>query len=106
MGLLLLAANQPFLNLASESTTIYSVYTTVFGIATAIFALGIWNQTNFGFIGTIATSIFVAVVDSLTLLNVPSIPGIPKSAAGPEILYSIAIIVFLLKKKLEPQKVL
>jgi hypothetical protein len=38
---------------------------------------------------------FVIAVDALTLLNLPSIPGIPKAAAVPEIIYSLLVLLYL-----------
>ena len=52
-----------------------------------------------GWIGTIGVSLFVIVVDSLTLLDLPSIPGIPKFAGFTEIGYSILVIVYLCRVK-------
>jgi uncharacterized membrane protein (DUF2068 family) len=85
---------------AMESNTVYSIYTVAFGFAAAFFAWGIWLQKNWGSYGTIALSLFVIIADSLTVLDLPSIPGIPKFAAGTEILYSLAIIVYLLQMKI------
>lgn len=82
-----------------ESSTIYSVYTVMFGFAAAILAYGIWLQKSWGSLGTIALSLFVITADSLTVLNLPSIPGIPKFAAGTEVFYSLIIIVYLLQTK-------
>jgi len=78
---------------------IYSVYTVTFGFAVTIFAFGIWLQKNWGLYGTIVTSLFVTFADTLTILNLPSIPGIPKFAAVPEILYSVFVLTYLLQLK-------
>jgi hypothetical protein len=74
---------------------IYSVYTLVFGLLIFIFAYAIWIGNRWGWIGTVTVSIFVILVDSLTLLNLPSIPGIPKFAAVAEIVYSLLILLYL-----------
>jgi hypothetical protein len=74
---------------------VYSVYTVVFGLLTLIFTGGIWLEKSWGWIGTVAVSIFVIVADSLTLLDLPSIPGIPKFAAVPEIAYSLGVVLYL-----------
>jgi uncharacterized membrane protein (DUF2068 family) len=88
----------PFSALASN--TIYSVYTVAFGFAAAVLAFGIWLQKNWGTYGTIALSLFVITADSLTVLDLPSIPGIPKFAAGTEIIYSLIITVYLFQAKI------
>jgi len=91
-GLLLLAfENLSFL----QGTIIYDVYTIVFGVLTVVFAFFIWQGKKAGWVGTIAVSLFVIVADSLTLLDLPSIPGIPKFAGFGEITYSIFIIIYL-----------
>jgi uncharacterized membrane protein (DUF2068 family) len=79
------------------SPDVYSVYTIVFGVLVAVFAYGLWNGKKLGWIGTVAVSIFVIIVDSLTLLNLPSTPGIPKFAGFGEITYSVLILVYLLQ---------
>ncbi|MGE5575468.1 MAG: hypothetical protein ACM3UL_04975 [Ignavibacteria bacterium] len=91
-GLLLLVYENP---LFMGATIVYELYTIVFGLLTVLFAVFIWQGKNTGWIGTVAVSIFVIVADSLTLLDLPSIPGIPKFAGFGEITYSILIIVYL-----------
>jgi len=91
-GLLLLSfENFSFLPL----TVGYDVYTFFFGLLTLIFAVYIWRSNKVGWIGTIALSLFVIAADSLTLLNLPSIPGIPEYPAFAEIGYSIMVIGYL-----------
>jgi hypothetical protein len=82
---------------SSSSPDIYSVYTIVFGFLALLFAALLWLQKRAGWIGTFAILAFVIVADLLTLLNLPSIPGIPKFAGYGEITYSIIIILYLLK---------
>jgi uncharacterized membrane protein (DUF2068 family) len=77
------------------SPDIYSVYTIIFGVLVAVFAYGLWNGKKLGWVGTVGVSIFVIIVDSLTLLNLPSIPGIPKSAGFGEITYSVLVLFYL-----------
>lgn len=91
-GLLLLV----FENLSFMQATIaYDVYTIVFGVLTVVFAVLIWQGKKLGWVGTVAVSLFVIVADSLTLLDLPSILGIPKFAGFTEIAYSVLIIVYL-----------
>lgn len=78
--------------------TVYSIYTIVFGLLTLLFAILLWFQKTAGWAGTFAVLAFVVAVDSLTLLNLSSIPGIPKLAGYGEIPYSIIILLYLLKK--------
>ncbi len=92
-GLLLFAFEVSIL----QATLAYDVYTVFFGLLTLVFAVFIWQGKKSGWIGTIAVSIFVSVADALTLLNLPSIPGIPKFAAPTEIVYSIIVMFYLLR---------
>ncbi len=90
-----------FLLLGSETilkaTVAYDVYTIAFGSLVLVFAVFIWQGKKTGWVGTVAVSIFVSVADALTLLNLPSIPGIPKFAAPTEIIYSIFVVAYLLQ---------
>jgi hypothetical protein len=90
-GLLLFAFEVSFL----QATLAYDVYTVFFGLLTLVFAVFIWQGKKSGWIGTVAVSIFVSVIDALTLLNLPSIPGIPKFAAPTEIVYSVIVMFYL-----------
>ena len=93
-GLLLLA----FENLSFiPATAAYDVYTFVFGLLALVFAFFIWQGNKWGWVGTVAVSLFVIVADSLTLLDLPSIPGIPKFPALTEILYSLLVVFYLLQ---------
>lgn len=78
-----------------QATITYDIYTIVFGGLTVVFAVFIWQSKKAGWVGTIAVSLFVIIADSLTLLDLPSIPGIPKFAGFTEIGYSILVIVYL-----------
>jgi hypothetical protein len=96
-GLLLLA----YENLSIlPATAVYDVYTFVFGLLALIFAVFIWQGKKVGWIGTVAVSLFVIVADSLTLLNLPSIPGIPKFAGFTEIAYSVLVVGYLLQTRI------
>ena len=92
-GFLLLASEVSLL----EATMAYDVYTIAFGLLTFVFGVFIWQGKKSGWIGTIAVSVFVSVADALTVLNLPSIPGIPKFAAPTEIIYSIIVMIYLLQ---------
>ncbi len=93
-GFLLLA----FENLSFiQSTLIYDFYTIIFSVLTIVFTIFIWNGKKLGWIGTVAVALFVIIVDSLTLLNLPSIPGIPKFAGFGEITYSVLVVGYLLQ---------
>jgi hypothetical protein len=106
-GLLLLAyENLSFL----PATTVYDVYTFVFGMLALIFTVFIWQGKKVGWIGTVAVSLFVIAADSLTLLDLPSIPGIPKFAGLTEIAYSVLILGYLLQTRIrknyfDPKKI-
>ena len=93
-GILLLAyENLSFI----PTTAVYDLYTFVFGLLTLVFAVFIWQGKKVGWIGTVAVSLFVIVADSSTVLNLPSIPGIPKFPAIAEIAYSLLIVFYLLQ---------
>ena len=80
---------------SSSAPDIYSVYTIVFGFLTLLFAVLLWFQKRGGWVGTLAVLVFVIVADALTLLDLPSIPGIPKFAGYGEITYSIFVVLYL-----------
>lgn len=84
----------PFIG-AAPGPDIYNIYTIIFGLLTLIFAGGLWLEKRWGWIGTVAVAIFVILVDTLTLLDLPSIPGIPKVAGFGEITYSIIVLLYL-----------
>jgi hypothetical protein len=86
-------------NSYSIAPTIYTVYTLVYGSLTAFFTYLIWKRKRFGWIGTVAISLFVIVVDFLSvfdLSNILSIPA-PKFAAIGEIPFSILVLAYLLQ---------
>ena len=93
-GLLLLAyENLLFI----QPSIIYDFYTIIFSVLTIVLAILIWNGKKLGWVGTVAVAMFVIVADSLTLLDLPSIPGIPKFAGFGEITYSVLILGYLLQ---------
>jgi len=99
-GLWLLAASlSAEFVISAQSPVVYSVYTFIFGFLTFIFASGIWLERSWGWIGTIAVSMFVVVADALTLAGLPSIPGIPRSAAVAEIVYSLIVVLYLFQPR-------
>jgi hypothetical protein len=81
----------------SSAPVIYSIYTIVFSLFTLLFAYLLWLQNRWGWFSTFAVLIFVIVADSLTLLDLPSVPGIPKFAGYGEITYSVLVIIYLLQ---------
>lgn len=111
LGILILTAAQVFIGsvhalvgflllfseVSLQVTVAYDVYTVFFGLLTLVFTVFIWQDKETGWLGTMAVSIFVIVADALTVLNLPSIPGIPKFAAPTEIVYSLIIVVYLLQ---------
>lgn len=90
---LLLSISEDFIFL--QATVVYDIYTLVFGLLVLVFAVFVWLGKKLGWVGTVAVSLFVIVVDSLTLLNLPSIPGIPKFAGFTEIGYSVVVVAYL-----------
>ncbi len=96
-GLLLLVyENFSFL----PTTAFYDINTFIFGLLALVFAVFIWQDKKIGWIGTIAVSLFVIAADSLTLLDLPSIPGIPKFAGFTEIAYSVLVVGYLLQTRI------
>ena len=91
-GMWLLIAGFTF---SAQSPEIYSVYTLIFGLLSLAFAGGIWLGNSWGWIGTVAVSLFVTVADALALLNLPGIPGIPVFAAPTEIVYSLLVLLYI-----------
>jgi len=88
-----------------SKTSYYNVYTLAFGLAVLILSYELWNGSNLGRYGTITASAFVAIADSLTILNLPSIPGIPKFAAYFETIYCLFVIVYILQtRKIQTQE--
>ena len=92
-GLLLLGSE---LAIGSQVSIVYDIYTIVFGLLTLVFAWYIWQGKKLGWAGTIAVAIFVIIADTLTVLNLPSIPGIPWLGAPFEISYSLIVVFYLL----------
>ncbi len=79
----------------SAGPDIYAVYTVTFSVLTLAFAWAIWIKKRWGWIGTVAVALFVIFADSLTLLDLPSVPGIPKFAGFGEIAYSLFVLLYL-----------
>ncbi len=77
------------------SNDVYAAYTILFGIFTLIFTSGLWMEKPGGWIGTTTVALFVIVADALTLLDLPSVPGIPKFAGYGEITYSLIMLLYL-----------
>ena len=82
-----------------QTTAAYDIYTFVFGLLTLVFAVYVWQGKTAGWAGTVAVSLFVIAADILTLLDLPSIPGIPKFPALTEILYSVLVVSYLLQSE-------
>ena len=94
VGLLLFVSVSDIL----PTTLAYSIYTVVFGFLVSVFAWFIWRGKKAGWIGTVTVLVFVIVVDTLRVLNLPSIPGIPNFAPPTEITWSILVIIYLSTK--------
>jgi hypothetical protein len=95
IGLLLLVTPVPIM----QSTITYDIYTVVFGLLVMVFAYFVWQGKKAGWIGTMAVLFFVAIADSLVVLNLPSVPGIPRFAAPTEIAYSVIVVAYLMLPK-------
>ncbi len=82
------------------SAGVFSLYTFVFGVLTLIFAVGLWLEKPWGWVGTVAVALFVIAADSLALLDLPSVPGIPRLAGAGEIPYSLIVVGYLLQTRI------
>jgi hypothetical protein len=89
-----------FLIFVMSGVLIYSVYTVLFGLFTIVFAYGLWVNIKSGWLGTIFLSLFVIIVDISTVLDLPLIAGVPRSAAFGEIVYSLIILLYLFQPKI------
>jgi hypothetical protein len=81
----------------SVTPLVYSVYTAAYGFLTVLFTYLVWTGKRLGWIGTVAVSSFVIIADALTVLDLLTALGIPKSAAVGEIPYSIIVLGYLLQ---------
>jgi hypothetical protein len=78
----------------------YSIYTLLYGVFTMLFAYGLWAGRKSGRLGTIVVSLFVIVVDVCAVFSIPLIVGVPTSAALGEIIYSLAVALYLFQPKI------
>jgi uncharacterized membrane protein (DUF2068 family) len=60
-----------------------------------MFTYALWKEKRWGWAGTVAVSLFVIAADALTLLDLPSVPGIPKAAGVGEIGYNVVVLIYL-----------
>ena len=96
-GFILLSGFNSFSS--SMISTVYTIYTLVYGTLSLVFAYLLWMNKRIGWIGTVGVSSFVIVVDILAVLslfNVLEIPA-PIFAASGEIPYSLLIILYLIQ---------
>ena len=83
----------------SMAPMVYTFYTLAYGWLTLLFTYLIWAGKRSGWIGTVAVSLFVIIVDVLAVLDLSNVLGVPspKVAAMGEIPFSILILVYLLQ---------
>ena len=83
----------------SVMPTVYTFYTLVYGWLTLFFTYLIWVGKRSGWIGTVAVSLFVILVDVLAVLDLSNVLGIPspKVTAIGEVPFSILVLVYLLQ---------
>ena len=82
---------------ALPATAAYDIYTLMYGLLILVFAVFFWQGKKAGWIGTVLVSLFVIIADSLTVLDLPSVPGVPKGPAFAEITYSLLVIFYLIQ---------
>jgi hypothetical protein len=103
-GVWMLAASHtaPFKGMLGTSVgpDIYAIYTVIFSLLTLVFAWAVWTQKWWGWVGTVAVAAFVILADFLALLDLPSVPGIPKFAGFGEIAYSMAVLLCLTQSRI------
>jgi len=101
-GLVMLSGS---FSIAAFSVTplIYSIYTSAYGLLTLLFTYLVWANKRLGWIGSVAISSFVILADTLTVLDVLSVLGIPKLAAFGEIPFSVMVIAYLLQPHLRSE---
>jgi hypothetical protein len=98
---LLVAGSSDVLFPSITFSEIYSIYTLFYGLLTIISTYGLWMSNRWGWISTLSISIFVIIMDSPTLLNMPIISEIPKFAAVSEILYSLVVLLYIIQPKIQ-----
>ena len=83
----------------SIAPMVYTFYTLVYGWLTLFFTYLIWVGKRSGWIGTVAVSLFVILVDVLAVLDLSNVLGIPspKVAAIGEVPFGILVLVYLLQ---------
>ena len=74
---------------------IYNFYTLAYGLLVVFFTYLFWKERRLGWIGTVAVSLFVIIVDTLALFDLINVLGIPKTAGLGEIPYSLFILFYL-----------
>ena len=95
-GFMMLSGNLSAASFSLEPA-IYSIYTLIYGCLTLIFTYLLWLQKRSGWLGTIVVSLFVIFADTLTVFNLLSLLGIPKTAAIGEVPFSITVIAYLVQ---------
>lgn len=93
-SILLLGSYVPIAS-SSIAPMIYNFYTLAYGFLTVFFAYLFWTEKRIGWIGTVAVSLFVIIVDILVLFDLFNVLGIPKTAGLGEIPYSLFILFYL-----------
>jgi uncharacterized membrane protein (DUF2068 family) len=94
------AAIGTYLIFTASGELVYNIYTFLYGILNLIFGYGLWSRKKSGYIGTIIVSIFVIMVDISTILGMPLIAGVPRTAAFGEIMYSLFVMAYLFQPKI------
>lgn len=101
--LLLFAESSAGFIISAQPPPIYCIYTLAFGLLILIFTYGIWLGRSWGWTGTFGVFMFVILADAFTILNLPSIPGIPKLAALAEVVYGLVVLLYLSQKPVRAQ---
>ena len=101
-GWLLLASNDSA-SFGFSLGHIHNLYTLLYGLLTMVFTVGLWFKKNWGWYGTLAVGFFVIVADSLRMLDLPGVPGIPKVAGFGEIPYSSIVVAYLLQSQVRKE---
>jgi hypothetical protein len=96
-GLVLVLGNYISTAASSNSPSVFSFYTLIYGILTLLFTYLLWKGKSLGWIGTVAVALFVIIADSLTVIDLLTFLGIIKTAAILEIPYSLLTVLYLIQ---------
>ena len=96
-GLVLVLGTYMSMADSSNTTSVFSFYTLIYGLLTLLFTYLLWKGKRLGWLGTVAVAVFVILADTLTVVDLLTFFGIIKTAAIVEIPYSLVTVLYLLQ---------